>query len=273
MPTRYAVFQYVPDPISGERVNFGVVAYSDDSVRVRFVKRWSRVRNFAGKDIGFLREFASRVSESADPSMLLTDVGPVVRLNEELIQRMSERWMHSIRVTEPKASTLGVRELLDLMTTKVLREDRSSRRGNIPRRAAADAAIAGVRAALQDQSADLALEMLKPGGILRGELTDNKFDAVVQNGTPVLAAHGISFQKNHETPQIANSVNAISFMLSDVRHRYAEMPLALVAIPPRFDVSGEYERAQEICAGLRVDVIAPTAVEDWARPVVRDYLS
>jgi hypothetical protein len=271
MASRYAVFQYVPDPISGERVNFGVVVYSDDAVRVRFIKRWSRVRNFAGKDVAFLREFAARISESADPSMMLTDVGPVIRLNEELIQRMTERWMHSIQVTEPKASTLPVPELLKLISGRVLREASSTKEGTVPRRAAAEAAISGVRAALQEERIDLARELLQPGGVLRGELTDNKFDAVVQNGTPVLAAHGISFQKSQEAPQIAFSVNAVSFMLSDVRHRYPEMPLALVAIPPRFDVTGEYERAQQICAGLHVDVIGPDGVEGWARPVVREY--
>jgi hypothetical protein len=269
MASRYTIFQYVPDLVSGERINFGVAAYDEDAVHVRFLNRWGRVREFAGKDIGFLKHFAGRIRESADASSLLVDVGSVTRLDHALITKMAERWIHSIQVTEPRASMLPARVLADQMAAKVLRQ--SGRTPTVARRKAAQqAAISGVRAALDDATEGRSRELLKPGGILKGELTENKFDAVVQNGTPVLAAHGISFQGQSDG-HATNAVNAISFMLSDVRHRYTEMPLALVAIPPRFDVSGEYERAQEICAKLNVAVVDPNMVEDWARPAVRAY--
>jgi hypothetical protein len=269
MASRYTIFQYVPDLISGERINFGLAAYDDESVHVRFLDRWSRVREFAGKDIGFLKHFAGRLRESADSSTLLIDVGTVTRLDHALITKMAERWMHSIQVTEPRASMLSARALADQMSTKVLRQSGRTQ-PTARRKIAQQAAINGVRAALDEATHGRSKELLKPGGILKGELTENKFDAVVQNGTPVLAAHGISFQGPSEG-HATNAVNAISFMLSDVRHRYAEMPLALVAIPPRFDVSGEYERAQEICAKLHVDVVDPNLVEEWARPTVLSY--
>lgn len=269
MASRYAVFQYVPDLISGERINFGVAAYDDETAYVRFVNRWGRVRGFAGKDVAFLKHFAERVRESADASSLLADVGQITRLDHALITRMAERWIHSIQVTDPKASTLDPRALADKMAAKLLRETGAAPSGG-RRKEAQQATVSGVRAAVDDATHGRSRELLKPGGVLRGELTENKFDAVVQNGTPILAAHGISFQ-GHSDGHAANAVNAISFMLSDVRHKYEEMPLALVAIPPKYDVSGEYQRAKDICAKLEVEVVAPDLVEDWARPAVRAY--
>ncbi|MCA1789089.1 MAG: DUF3037 domain-containing protein [Thioalkalivibrio sp.] len=269
MASRYTIFQYVPDLISGERINFGVAAYDEDSVHVRFLNRWSRVREFAGKDIGFLKHFAGRIRESADASSLLIDVGSVTRLDHELITKMAERWIHSIQVTEPRASMLPAPQLADQIAAKVLRQGGRTQRA-ARRKAAQQAAVSGVRAALDDATNGRSGELLKPGGILKGELTENKFDAVVQNGTPILAAHGISFQGQSDG-HATNAVNAISFMLSDVRHLYAQMPLALVAIPPRSDLSGEYQRAQAICKQINVAVVAPDMVEEWARPAVRAY--
>lgn len=275
MPTRYAVFQYVPDPVAGERVNFGVVVYDEQTVLVRFVNRWQRIKSFAGKDVTFLRHFSNRVEESADPSILLTDVGKVVRLDEDLIRTMSQRWLHSIQLTEPRVGLLEPRKLLDQVSIRFLREGDVRKRDGLSRRVAARAVLTGVRAALEEEATgvntELAKELLKPGGFLQGVLTSSRFDAVVGNGVPVLAAHGASFQsQNHRL--LEAEVNSISFGLTDVRRRYAEMPLALAVIPPRVDVSGEYARALEICAGLGVDVVGVEGVESWARPVVRDYL-
>lgn len=269
MPSRYTVFQYLPDLISGERINFGIAAYDESAAYVRFLTRWQRVKQFAGKDVNFLKHFAMRIQESADTSTLLTDVGDTQKLDHDLITRMAERWIHSIQVTEPRASTLPPRALADQIAAKFLREGSRVQKSTGLRKEAQQATVAGVRAAVDDETGR-ARELVKTGAPLRGEITENKFDAVVQNGVPILAAHGISFQ-GHSDGHAANAVNAISFMLSDVRRRYDRMPLALVAIPPRFDVTGEFERAQDICSKLNVEVVEPTAVEEWARPAVRAY--
>lgn len=272
MTSRYVVFQYAPDPATGERINIGVAAYDDDVVFVQFLGHWKRVRAFAGKDITFLKKFANRVRDSADPTTMLTDDGPVVRLDADAFARMSERWQHSIQVTEPRVGVLPPRELLQRVSSRFLLNSATRRRDGLSRAVAARAAIVGVRAALQDEGPRAARELLKPHGVLRGQLTQNTFDALVQNGRPLLAAHGLSFQTK-EAPQIEKDVNSVSFMLSDVRQKYPEMPLALVAIPPRFDTSGQYERAGEICVGLNVAVVNQDQVESWARPYVKSYLS
>jgi hypothetical protein len=273
MLSRYTIFQYVPDLISGERINFGIAAYDEREIEVRFISRWSRVRQFAGKDVAFLKDFADRIRESADASALLTDVGEIRRLDHELITRMAARWKRSIQVTEPRVSTLSCHRLADQIEAKVLRSGAGETKSGGLRKVAQQAVVHGVRAAVSavDDVVDgNARDLVKTSAVLRGELTDNRFDAVVQNGTPILAAHGISFQGTSDG-HAANAVNAISFMLADVRHRLKDIPLALVALPPRIDVTGEYERALEICRQIKVDVVGPGDVEQWARPVVERY--
>jgi hypothetical protein len=45
MPARYSVIQYLPDPATDERINFGVLAFGDgDHLYARFVRNWSFLR-------------------------------------------------------------------------------------------------------------------------------------------------------------------------------------------------------------------------------------
>ena len=59
MASRYSVIQYVPNPIADERINIGVLAFNEQVVKVHFLSRWDRVRDFGQvKDIDFLQNFA-----------------------------------------------------------------------------------------------------------------------------------------------------------------------------------------------------------------------
>lgn len=55
MASRYSIVQYVPNPITDEWINIGVVAFDDNDVRVQFVNNWGRVQAFGREDINFLR--------------------------------------------------------------------------------------------------------------------------------------------------------------------------------------------------------------------------
>jgi Protein of unknown function (DUF3037) len=64
MPGYYSVVQYLPDPVTDERVNIGVITYGDGGIRCRFLRTWTRVRMFGGEDVSFLREFAAGVTQA-----------------------------------------------------------------------------------------------------------------------------------------------------------------------------------------------------------------
>jgi hypothetical protein len=56
MTSRYSVIQCISNPIADERINIGVFAFDDETVRVHFLSRWDRVRCFGiSEDISFLR--------------------------------------------------------------------------------------------------------------------------------------------------------------------------------------------------------------------------
>ena len=62
MSAQFSVIRYVPDPITEECVNFGVVAWDGERIRCRFLSNWTRVRSFGQQKLDFLREFAKEMT-------------------------------------------------------------------------------------------------------------------------------------------------------------------------------------------------------------------
>src|ERR1700682_5257485 len=99
MPSHYSIVQYVPDPISDERINVGVIATGDGgAVRVRFLNHWQRVRQFGLRDVSFLQDFARRIEIGQRELNLSGD-----EWSEPILRRLSSEWIQSIQLTEPRA--------------------------------------------------------------------------------------------------------------------------------------------------------------------------
>src|SRR5215204_5185211 len=105
MASRYSVIQYLPDPATDERINFGVLAYGGGEAYARFVRDWRRIRGFGGQDTLFLREFARDVEASTSSQGRLPLFGAETLDPDELILSVGT-WKNSIQLTEPRASTL-----------------------------------------------------------------------------------------------------------------------------------------------------------------------
>jgi hypothetical protein len=102
----YIIVQYVPDPIIDERINIGVLVLGDGQVRSRSLKNWNRVRHFAEKDIGFLKDFVKEVGF----------------WDEARVRRMAGRSSGTLQLTAPRASLLPADELLPDTAKCFLRE-------------------------------------------------------------------------------------------------------------------------------------------------------
>jgi Protein of unknown function (DUF3037) len=113
--SRYIVFQYAPDPASGERINFGVATQDDFGFYARFLRSWHRVRSFAGTDICFLQEFARSVEALSARSPLDDPAWP-------FMDEASTSWINVIRVTPPRASTKPAEQLIDVIAQSFLTE-------------------------------------------------------------------------------------------------------------------------------------------------------
>ena len=48
MTSYYTVVRYVPDVVRDERVNIGVIVFSDNEKRSQFLKNWGRVKSLGG---------------------------------------------------------------------------------------------------------------------------------------------------------------------------------------------------------------------------------
>src|SRR5664279_3998902 len=85
------VVQYVPDAVTNERINIGVVVLAAGRARSAFLTNWSRVKQFAGKDISFLKVL-QKDSKTWD---------------ESTVRRLSSQWTGSIQFTPPRFTTLS----------------------------------------------------------------------------------------------------------------------------------------------------------------------
>jgi hypothetical protein len=106
MVSYYTVVQYYPDPIAGERINIGVIAFGDGRLRSRFLENWRRVEQFGSEDISYLHDFARR-AEAWD---------------EATLKDCMAWWKRSIQFREPLPSLLDPEKLLDEVVRLFLRE-------------------------------------------------------------------------------------------------------------------------------------------------------
>src|ERR1700712_1684377 len=120
MPAKYSVIQFVPDPIAGERINIGVIAFDKYRVVVRFLKQWERVKRFANDDVQFLQDFADNCISAVSPNLLLPTSERFPRLDESKIIEMAHGWKNSIQLTEPRGSTKVADDLLSEIASRFL---------------------------------------------------------------------------------------------------------------------------------------------------------
>ena len=50
------IVQYVPDAVTNERINIGVIVLDENRASAAFLSNWGRVKQFAGRDIQFLQD-------------------------------------------------------------------------------------------------------------------------------------------------------------------------------------------------------------------------
>ncbi len=264
MPSYYTVVQYVPDPIADERINIGVITYDGARLCSRFLGTWRRVQGFGDQDIGFLRSFASIITEASGEQLLIHELGRPV-IDRAKVEGMSGSWINSIQFTPPRASTRDAGALLHEVAGRFLREQPPKQHAGRDRRAAGALAIVSVREAVVEcRGLGVAKEFVRRNWDVMGHVDSHKFDVVVRNGAPIYAAHGISFEVGLPR-DLAKDVAAVAWAFDDVRQRLPDLPLALVALPPIQPDFVPYQRARKMTTALRVQLVLPNRVEGWAR--------
>ena len=271
MVTHYTVVQYFPNPLSGERVNIGVIALGDGQISARFVDDWRRIHSFGGgDDIGFIRDFARRVEVAASGEQDLPSLVTDARLDEDRLKKIIGTWMHSIQFSELRASLTGHRETLDQMAPIFLRRRRHVARGRT--RTSAAALVAHSVFVELDELTQRAHQLVKRNYPVKGLHEQHAFDVVVANGRPLLAAHGLSFEVS-DSRLLDLEVDATAFAISDVHARHRDFPLAVLTLPPH-NKSKLFDKAQSLFHALKADVVeSEDEINRWAKRTAKRTLT
>lgn len=261
MPNYYAVVQYVPDLVRDERINVGVIAFGDGSIRSEFIQDWSRPKAFGGEDLTFLKEFGRHVRESQQEQLPLADPS-LATITEELLRTFSATWRNSIQITEPRASLLDTNELLRDVAARFLMHRQRAKREFRDRRAAASLARAELNRALGALGATHHLAV-KLQIQVAGSLDQHRFDVGLVNGSPRLAVQGMSFE-GQSANDILREVDATAWRIDDVLRADKEFPIAIVALPPKSGKGTSYANARRVFDGLGATFVPEAEVADWA---------
>jgi Protein of unknown function (DUF3037) len=264
MASKYSIVQYVPNPIANERINIGVVAFNEEQVRVQFLTNWERVRNFGMEDITFLKTFAQRMSEAAECGLIFPGDNPNAPYQERL-NKIAQDWLNSIQWTEPRGSLEDVDSLLEDIASNFLGDLNLPKPHRRDRQDAARLTTSKFRNVFQQQVKNDYKELLKTSYSVQGTHAESKFDAVVANGRPYLAAHGVSFEV--KIPEYLQS--SLFWMISNVKQSQPDFPIAIVALQPKKDFNNyqelqqTYRQATSTFSELGAKVLAEDEVESW----------
>lgn len=266
MTARFSVIRYLPDPSNGECINIGVLVFNGERVWSRFLGDWKRVRSFGGDDIDGLREFAKEVQRQTGLNQLSAELDARTVLDQALIEQLSHRWIHSIQISEPMGALLPPDALLDSVARQYLSQPVAGRARTRDRRFAAALAERELRGAIQLRlGKELAGQLVQAKLILPGHWQSHQFDVGVKNGNVYAAATAVSFETRSSDDR-ENQIKAVEFDVFDVRQQLPDLPLAVVALPPKTPLA-RYERFVYDLSRANVRVVGESDVQQWAKDV------
>lgn len=264
MPSFFSVIRYVPDPITDERLNIGVVVYGEGTVLSKFIGEWAKVRIFGGEDVRFLREFADDV-ERKQLSLFKQNS----RWNEDTLQQISKHWKNSIQLSEPKASLRSPHELLEDISSRYIREQVHRRRDGKDKREVVRLGLEALtQSFLQRHHQPLSSSLIKRRHPIEGARDNHSLDLVIGNGHPFFAAEALSFQ-GQDPVEMRKEVDAALWVIEDIKKADKNFPLAVLALPPVGRLA-LYSKARRIFKNeLKVDFVAGAQVVGWGRKMAR----
>lgn len=268
MASRYSVIQYVPDPVTDERINIGVLVLGVDYVRAKFLKKWGRVSRFSpSSDISFLEEFADRFQYQVNEGQLelyAENTDP-----SEFISEVAGKCMNSIQFTELRGSLIPADRLLEDVTARFLFEPKARERAR-GKRSATSLLRKGIHKVLKSEIGSKVDEALAVNVTLQGEHDHHKADIGVRNGHWIAAGYGLSFEVKTD---LQKDIDATAWAIDDLRKQSPELQVGIMTIPPRREQEDTFRRAKRIFESLSATVLSEKTVTDWAKKLSRDLSS
>jgi hypothetical protein len=251
MTSQYSVIQYLPEPLSGELVNLGVVAFDDEgSVEFRELKDWTRARNFAGvTNKGLQNAFESLRDALKNSDAVLVTV-------RDLVQSFNG----SLRLTEPRMSMASADETAESIATIVLHERIGSH--GLAKTSLIRSSLASFENSLNKAGlGDIESKVLVRRTKLVGRLDPHTMDLGLKNGKVLWAGRALAFPER----MIPNEVTLTAWTMRDLQESKNGPEVSVVIRPPQDRARKDFKRATELFEASGVDVVYP---KDMARKSV-----
>lgn len=266
MTSFYSVIRYVPDPIADESINIGVVVFGEGKPKFLFVSDWSRAKVFGSQRIDFLKDFSSSVLQSQNIDMF----GEMSTWDEGSLRKILGRWHNAIQFMAPKASLKNTDSLLvDVARLYLHSGNAKPKQVNVyDRNYAVGMTLKNVKNAVIRRFGNnkAAKDLIKKNSSLEGKYSKHDFDLVLANGSPYLAAYGLSFCVQ-DNAGLRKEVDALAFALDDVRNFNPDLKTGIVIVPPR-ESSVSFDRASKLFPQLGADFVEESNAMSWANEIV-----
>lgn len=236
MISHYSLVQYAPDPIRGERINIGVVVYDGQgAAKTLFVENWSRVKQFSGHDVSFLREVAHEAK----------------RWDAATVERLSAQWTGTLQITPSLPSTLPVDQLLIDASGRYLVEPTATvNRGYRVKSTAVAIARKRVREKLTERFGAQGRAYLKDEDYaIQGSHKQYTLDVTVANDELLYGAEALSFEVP-DWRRVDRDVNAAAWLVRDVKDAHPDFDIGVMVLPPRD--SSDMERQEKYGLAVRL---------------------
>jgi hypothetical protein len=265
MSAQYTIVRYVPDPITEECLNFGVIVWDQNGIHCRFLSDWARVRSFGSENIDFLKHFAKDITDMTSRQLRLGGTHAPSTLTPETLEKMVQNWGQSIQLSMPRGSTKNATDLLADIYPLFLKQRKRHTSQARTRAEAAKAAANIMLEAVRRRVPNAADRLVKKREVVNGRVEQHRFDVVLANGHTLAAVQAISFEI-HLGEYLVSEVTAAKWALADTRQRQPLLPLAVFAYPPiRGTARTTYSNARKAFRQLGAEIVTtPQRMERWA---------
>lgn len=269
MGTQFTVIQFVPDPIADERLNAGLIVYTDQFVKLHLAHDWKRLERFADAEkVDFFRNFAHDFANRTEGDSFTTS------LTRDDLETMIRKWSNLIQFTKPRGSLLEPEPLLKQIVRRFLPADNTTEELPAAPPSARDLLRNRVQTTLNDSIRSLlgkkSVLKVKRNVAVSGSLIEHKFPVGIVNGLTRLAAQIIAFDDSSRLTRI----HATGWTFAEILRLPPENRPKLAVI---FDHANpnqvEFKEACQVFDRIHVEMVPQADLKTWADETVKSLAS
>jgi hypothetical protein len=265
MTSYFSQIQYVPDPITGERINVGVIAIDANGCRFQFVQDWRRAATFGHEDISFLKEFAEEAVSKGIEWFAIGQTGSM----EDLARKLN-RWNNKIQFSTPMPSVKDRDQLLAEIAPRILHLEsiraETVRHKGYGREKVISSAAQSLAAAMRNKFGRAPRGLVQRDLGLKGKIESHHLDIGIKNGVFYGGAFAVSFQTGSPKSQ-QKDTDAIAFAFEDVSKEQPDANLTILMLPPT-PITPTYNRARHIFKSLEAPFLTEMQLSKWSSELV-----